>query len=81
MLKITRRNGRTVRLEGRLTRDEVGLLREALRGSGRPDALDLTGLGFLDEAGASALRELRRGGVALEGASSFVQALLGGLAS
>lgn len=78
MLRITDPDDRhTLRLEGRLTRYEVGLLRETLRR--RPNgyqALDLAGLAFVDEAGAAALAELQRRGLELRGGSAFVEALL-----
>jgi anti-anti-sigma regulatory factor len=82
MLRITGRDDeRTLRLEGRLTRYEVGLLREALRTARHPAVVDLGGLGFLDAAGASALAELRRRGTRLRGASPFVRELLKEVAS
>ncbi len=77
MLLITRRTDHALRLEGRLTRYEVGLLREALRAPGQGCAfVDLTGLVFADEAGAAALRDLGRRGLELRGGSAFVRQLL-----
>jgi anti-anti-sigma regulatory factor len=77
MLRITRTQERVLRLEGRLTRYEVGLLRETLRSSpDGPPVIDLADLGFLDPAGASALLELRRRGAELRGGSAFVRELL-----
>jgi anti-anti-sigma regulatory factor len=83
MLRITRRPDRSVRLEGRLTRYEVALLREALRASSSSaaEALDLADLAFVDEAGAAALSELRSRGLELRGGSPFVRQLLEEVAS
>jgi hypothetical protein len=77
MLRITRRP-EALRLEGRLTRDEIELLRTAVKGCG---AVDLSGLAFVDEAGADALRALGRQGCELRGGSPFVRQLLGEVAS
>jgi anti-anti-sigma regulatory factor len=82
MLRITRRPDRSIRLEGRLTRYEVGLLREALRASSNgAETLDLADLAFVDEAGAAALADLRSRGLELRGGSSFVRQLLEEVAS
>jgi ABC-type transporter Mla MlaB component len=82
MLRITRRPDRALRLEGRLTRDELDVLRETLRAS--PDAcsaLDLSGLAFVDDAGVAALVDLSRRGCELRGGSPFVRQLLEEIAS
>ena len=77
MLRITRRPDRGLDLEGRLTRYEVGLLRETVSSADAiPAHVDLSGIGFLDEAGAAALVELGRRGLELRGGSSFVRRLL-----
>jgi ABC-type transporter Mla MlaB component len=77
MLRITRQLEHALRLEGRLTRREVGLLREVFRSPGSGIAVvDLGGLVFVDEAGAAALAELRRGGLEVRGGSPFVRQLL-----
>jgi ABC-type transporter Mla MlaB component len=77
MLRITRTQDRTLRLEGRLTRYEIGLLRETLRSApDGPPVIDLADLGFLDPEGAAALAELRRRGAELRGGSAFVRELL-----
>jgi ABC-type transporter Mla MlaB component len=83
MLRISQPDERqTLRLEGRLTRYEVGLLRESLRrGPNGCEALDLSGLAFVDEAGAAVLAELRERGLELRGGSSFVRLLLEGVES
>jgi anti-anti-sigma regulatory factor len=77
MLRITRTQEKTLRLEGRLTRYEVGLLRETLRSAPEaPPLVDLTDLAFLDPVGAAALAEIRRRGAELRGGSAFVRELL-----
>ncbi len=77
MLRITRDLQHSLRLEGRLTRHEVALLREELRSSANPvAAVDLTSLAFVDEAGAAALVDLRRRGLEVRGGSAFVRQLL-----
>jgi anti-anti-sigma regulatory factor len=84
MLRITRRNDDrpALRLEGRLTRYEVGLLRETLRtGAQRFCVLELADLAFVDESGAAALVELAQRGIELRGGSPFVQQLLKDVAS
>jgi anti-anti-sigma regulatory factor len=43
--------------------------------------VDLSGLAFVDESGADALRELARQGCELRGGSPFVRQLLGEMAS
>jgi ABC-type transporter Mla MlaB component len=77
MLRITRRPDEALRLEGRLTRYEVALLRESLRAAPNGFAfLDLSDLAFVDERGAALLVELRQRGVELRGASPFVRRLV-----
>ncbi len=74
----TTRNGpgNQVRVAGRLSRENVSeLLRECSQ-AGRPLALDLTELLFLDDAGVAALRQLEADGVELEHASPYVRLLL-----
>jgi anti-anti-sigma regulatory factor len=82
MLRITRRPDQALRLEGRLTRDELALLRDTLGREGDAcDAVDLSGLAFVDEAGAHALRDLGRRGCELRGGSPFIRQLLEEVAS
>lgn len=77
MLRITRQLEHSLRLEGRLTRHEVDLLRETLRSPANGVAvLDLTNLASVDEVGAAALVDLERGGLELRGGSGFVRRLL-----
>ncbi|HSJ98832.1 MAG TPA: STAS domain-containing protein [Myxococcota bacterium] len=84
MLRITRtdREGTTtLLLEGRLTRRERTALDEACadciadRGA---VVIDLAGIGFVDAAGAAALRAWRERRVELTGCSPYVRELLQG---
>jgi ABC-type transporter Mla MlaB component len=82
MLRITRQPGAgqtTLLLEGNLLREWLEELQQALAQARRDGAnvgLDLSGLRFVDAAGARFLRESRKHGVSLSGASPFVSALL-----
>ena len=80
MLRITRRLEDAVplvHLEGRLTRHEVGLLREVLRSAAnRIAVVDLSQLAFVDDAGVASLVDLRRRGLCIRGGSPFVRRLL-----
>lgn len=82
MLKITRLSGAdhgTLLLEGNLVKEWVAELQQVLA-QARQDAtviaLDLVGLRFVDEEGAELLRESRKHGATLRGASPFVSAVL-----
>ena len=76
MLRITR-HLQLARLEGRLTRHEVGLLREVFRSSTSEIAVvDLTSLAVIDEVGAAALVDLQGRGLEIRGSSPFVRQLL-----
>jgi ABC-type transporter Mla MlaB component len=82
MLRITRQPGAdhdTLLLEGKLLREWIDELQHALAQTpqeGRATALDLSGLRFIDQEGVRFLRECRRRGASLLGASPFVSALL-----
>jgi ABC-type transporter Mla MlaB component len=82
MLRITRQPGadhETLLLEGKLSKELIEELRQALaqaRQNGAAIALDLSGLRFVDDEGAHFLRDCRRRGALLLGASPFVSALL-----
>jgi anti-anti-sigma regulatory factor len=84
MLRITRteREGiPTLLLEGRLTRNEQPALDEACAAfadEGRPAVIDLAGIGFVDAAGAGALRAWRERRFQLSRCSAFVRELLEG---
>jgi len=83
MLRITRASANgaieSLRVEGRLTQADLPRLQqtctELLEGGGLL-RLELSGLQFADRDGVATLRALRRRGVALQGASGFVEALL-----
>jgi ABC-type transporter Mla MlaB component len=66
-------------VEGRLAKGETATLLQAVReGQARSSrlSLDLTGLTFVDAAGAAVLRELAARDVAIHGASTYVHQLL-----
>ena len=83
MLKITPVNGSDaapmLKLEGKLLEPWVG---EVLAACGQPTTrpsglrLDLSGLTFVDTAGATLLRTLIRQGIAIAACSGFVAELL-----
>jgi RNA polymerase sigma-70 factor, ECF subfamily len=79
MLRITRietSDGRkSLRVEGRLTRDTAGELRMACNGTLDLD-LDVSGLQFVDPTGIGLLHGLERGGARLAGSSGFLNELL-----
>ncbi len=68
----------TVKLDGRLTGEEVPELRLVCAANQRQLVLDLTGLQSADREGVSALRELRAKGTDLVGLSPYLQLLLNG---
>ncbi len=71
-------------VEGRITGRELMQLRaECQRQLSRSAGLvlDLSGVLYVDEAGALALEQLQRGGAELVGGSAFVRELLGEVAS
>ena len=82
MLRITPQPGAkhdTLLLEGNLLKEWIQELQQALalaRQAGAAVALDLSGLRFVDAEGTRFLRECRKRGVSLLGASPFVSALL-----
>ena len=82
MLRITRKPGAdrdTLLLEGKLLKQWLDELQAAMaqaRQDGPAIAFDLSGLRFIDEEGVRFLRECRRRGASLLGASPFVSALL-----
>jgi hypothetical protein len=82
MLRITQQPGAgqaTLLLEGNLLKEWIEELQQALaeaRSDGAAAGLDLSGLRFVDAEGARFLRECRKRGVSLLGASPFVSALL-----
>jgi ABC-type transporter Mla MlaB component len=82
MLRVTRsQNGSigSLRVEGRLTRLDLPRFQEAcseLLQGGSALRLELSGLQFADREAVASLQALRRRGVALVGASGFLDALL-----
>ena len=83
MLRVTRCHPcgetTTLRVEGRLTQEDLPRLEEACAGpleAGVPLRLDLSGLRFADGPAVSALQGLRRRGVSLDRTSGFLDALL-----
>ena len=82
MLRITRQPGgdhETFLLEGKLLHGWLQELQQALeQAAARSGAirLDLSGLSFIDVPAADFLRQCRKDGVSLAGASPFVSALL-----
>jgi len=83
MLRITRANTNEnverLRIEGRLTHADLPRLQEScaeLLQNGSGLCLELSGLQFADHEAVATLQALRRRGVALIGASGFLDALL-----
>ncbi len=83
MLKITRIDGQdstqTFKLEGKLREPWVAELLNVCTSGDRGSCrtwLDLSGLTFVDQAGATLLKELIRGGVVVSACSGFVAELL-----
>jgi len=67
----------SLKLDGRLTAEEVAELRRACAGVQGQVVLDLTDLQFADRQGLSALREFRAHGAQLVGVSQYLGLLLG----
>ena len=70
----------TVKLEGRLTGEEVPELRRVCGGMKGRLVVDLCDLQSADREGVRVLRELRARGAGLVGASPYLQLLLAGKA-
>ena len=77
MLKITRIDSRdstqTFKLEGKLLEPWVAEVRDVCLGG---KSLDLSGLTFVDQAGAKLLKDLISGGLVVSAYSGFVAELL-----
>jgi hypothetical protein len=69
--------GRTLKVDGWLTGDDVTELTRACEGGQGPLILDLADLQFADGRAVSALRKLRVGGATIVGASPYIRLLLG----
>jgi len=67
-----------LQVAGRLAGPAVKQLTDACEPMERDLVLDLSKLVFADDAGAAVLQTLRRKGVAIRGASSFIQLLING---
>jgi len=80
MLRITRlgTDDATIvlKVEGKLLEPWIDELRRSIAGSSSNVRLDLSALTFADAAGAQALADLLRHGVALTACSGFIAALL-----
>lgn len=83
MLKITRIDGQdstqTFKLEGKLREPWVAEVLRVCTSDDSPSGrrwLDLSGLTFVDQAGAELLKQLMRRGIAVSACSSFVAELL-----
>ena len=70
-----------VKLDGRLTGEEVAELQGVCEGVAGRLVLDLTNLQFADRQAVGALRELRAHGAEITGASTYIRLLLDGGAS
>ena len=66
-----------LKLDGRLTAEEVLEVRRACAGTEARLVLDLTDLQFADRQGVSVLQELRAQGAQLIGVSHYLRLLLG----
>jgi anti-anti-sigma regulatory factor len=80
MLKITK-SGECLRLEGRVAGPWVSEVRKAVeeeRPLGRALTLDLSGVTYVNNEGATLLRSFSEAGIAMTGTSRFVAAVLGG---
>ena len=65
-----------LKLDGRLTTEEVSELWRVCAELKAPVTLDLSDLQFADRAGARALRELRAHGARFTGASPYIELLI-----
>ena len=68
--------GTTIRIEGRLTGDDLPGVRAACESAKPPLRLDLSGLLAADMDGIRALRSLSETGAELQGASPYIRELL-----
>ncbi len=80
MLKISEANGYLV-VEGRIAGPYVDELARALGEAAEGAAIDVSGVGYVDAAGARLLRRLAERGIAIRGSSAFVAETLKGAAS
>jgi anti-anti-sigma regulatory factor len=69
-------NGVVIRIEGSLSGETVGELRDLIASEVRAGILDLSGLASLDAEGRALLLELRAHGHRLRGGSLYIKRLL-----
>jgi anti-anti-sigma regulatory factor len=78
-IRVSTQDGKTltvVRIEGRLTSDDVPDVRGACESAKPPLRLDLSGLRSADPDGIRLLRSLSEAGAELHGANSYIRQLL-----
>lgn len=80
MLKISKSDGCLV-VEGRIAGPWVDELSRALLEAPPARTIDVSGVGYVDAAGARLLRGLASRGIAIEGSSAFIAETLKGAAS
>jgi len=66
-ITIVANPGSRIRLDGRLTRDEVSVLEQAIRSNSNLECLEVEELRSADAEGLAALRRLREAGIAMRG--------------
>jgi hypothetical protein len=80
MLRISKANECLV-VEGRVAGPYVDELARALGDAAGMNAIDVSGVGYVDAAGARLLRRLVKQGIAIRGSSAFVAETLKGASS
>lgn len=80
MLRISKSNECLV-VEGRVAGPYVDELAKALGADGGTRAIDVSGVGYVDAAGARLLRRLVKQGIAIRGSSAFIAETLKGASS
>ena len=82
MLRISRQNDCLI-VEGRVAGPWVAELEKAAadRGATAPTSLDLSGVSYVDAAGAALLRSLAAEGLVIRSSSAFISETLKGVAS
>jgi hypothetical protein len=83
MLRISRQNDCLI-VEGRVAGPWVAELRKAAgadRDAAAPTSLDLSGVSYVDAAGAALLRTLAAEGLVVRSSSAFISETLKGVAS
>lgn len=80
MLRISKSDECLV-VEGRVAGPYVDELARALGADGGTRAIDVSGVGYVDAAGARLLRRLVKQGIAIRGSSAFIAETLKGASS